>query len=376
MIGLIALGAAPSAFAKPSLLAIDDAAPTLTEKDDGTRAGKLRLTNLTDGALTLSAAPSKTSDKACKPKLSRAAIGAAQSVETKLNLPTECRLAKDEFELTLTVTGKETQQVPVVAKAEEGAEDPDWSQLLIFFIALPVIAVALYAAFVARASYGFTEPLTYLDAAYSFKDSWVSNVTVIAGLLTGIFGSASVVKAFLGQDAEQSIALATVGSALALILIGFGPIMLNAAKVITRKGDEDVRVFSVGGLLLATTVTVAGAFGQLWIGWRSGAALDLGGLEHGIIVGFLAAVLLLIWSTYTTVTATISDGRRAPPPAKPTELAQLIELFKNAMKRNNAVPTDEIPSVVDDVLASAGREALTSVGDERPEGQRRRAAMP
>lgn len=373
--GVIALGVAPPTFAKPSLLAIDDAAPTLTEGDDGSRTGKLGLTNLTDGALALSAVPSKTGDKACKPKLSKAAIGAAQSAETKLTLPKGCRVAKDEFELTLTATGRETQQLPVVAKASESADDPDWSQLVVFFLALPITALLLFAAFVAGAGYGPLEPLTYLDATYSYKDSWVSNVTVVAGLLTGVFGSASVVKAFLGEDAERSIALATVGSAVALILIGSGPIMLNAAKVTTKKGDEDVRVFSVYGLLLATTVTVAGAFGQLWIGWKSGEALDLGGWEDWIIIGFLVAAGLLIWSTVTTVNATISDGRNAPPPAKPTELAQLIELFKGVLKRNEAVPDDEIPSVVEALLASYPISG-TSVGDERPQGQRRRAAMP
>jgi hypothetical protein len=373
-LGLIALVGSGQAFAAPALLAIDDAAPTLEREDDGDWSGTLGLTNLTDGALSLSVAPVDAGDRDCKLELSRAAIGAAQSSEPKLIVPKTCDATEHKLELTLTATGDSSQRTAVAATLQEGEADPDWSQLAAFFYAIPAVAVALLGV-AALMHYELGQPLEYLDATWSFKDSWVSNVTVVASVLTALFGSGDVVKAFLGEDADRSIALATVGSAIALILIGSGPIILAAAKKEVNKDDGAlVQAFTVGGLLAATTVTVAGAFGELWVGWKSGEALDLDGWENRIEIGFWIAVALLAWYALSTIRATLKAGTTPPPHAKPSELAQLIAVLKEALTKNRAVPDEEIPSVLKDVFESYPTVG-TSFGDEPRVAPRRHAAM-
>jgi hypothetical protein len=362
MIGLTLSVGATQASAKTALLAVDNATPTLKQDGDGSWSGTLGLTNLTDGALSLSATPAKASDSDCKLRLSKAAIGAAQSAEVTLTVPKDCNTDEETVEVILTASGTTTQTVPLIAGVPEGDDGPDWGQLAWFFYPLPIVGLVLYGLFVSKRArrfgrkdsrrYRLCEPLEHLGTTYSFKDSWISNLTVVAGVLTGLFGSADVVKAFLGEDADRSIALATVGSAIALILIGSGPVILTATKKTEEKvGEGLVQAFTVGGLLLATTVTVAGAFGQLWVGWKSGQALDLGGWENRIVFGFLAAVGLLVWYTLATVGQTLRAGTTPPPPARPTELMQLVTEFRKAMEKHEDVPRSAIPTVIEEVLA-------------------------
>jgi hypothetical protein len=67
------------------------------------------------------------------------------------------------------------------------------------------------------------------------------------------------------------VALATVGAAFAVAFISAGPIIVLATK--SKVGDH----FTVGGVLAASAVTLAGAFGELYVVYESGAQLDLNG---------------------------------------------------------------------------------------------------
>ena len=373
----LAVGATP-ASAAPALVAIDDAAPVLQQADDGGWTGTLGLTNLTVDALQLSAAPVDATDADCRPELSKAAIAAAQLSELELTVPSACETTDGSVEFTVTATGETTQDVQVTADLQQG-DDPDWSQLKSFVFALPVAVVALFAVFW-PAGYQPLRKLKYLEASYDFKESWVSNITVVAAFLTGLFGSADVVKAFLGEDADSSIALATVGSAIALIFIGAGPLVLNAAKVDLTKPEPNgglVQVFTAGGLLLAAAVTVAGAFGQLFVGWQSGMALEPDGWEDWelldvtiswddwVTIGFAVTVALLVVYTLATVRATLKAGTTKPPPKPPG----LIAVLNDALEKSD-LSTEARLAVMEDVLASYP-PAGPSVG-----AARRRAAMP
>lgn len=353
-----------AAAAKPALLAVDDATPAVAETDDG-YAATLDVTNVTDGALTLGVAPTGAVAKGCRPKLSRAALGSAQSAQVKVSFARSCAKPEEEFETTLTATSADdqSQALQLTAEVPEDTSHPDWDQLLGFVYAFCVGAPAIGALFLVllntrpiKNELAPTKPryrLQYLEAAYSFKDSWVSNVTVIAGLLTAVFGSADVVKAFLGEDADSSIALATVGSAIALILIGAGPIMLNATKVqwVDEPTQKLASAFHVWGLYLATTATFVGAAGQLWVGWKSGRALDLGGAESWIWAGFLLSVGILIWATVTNVRQTLRAGLRPPPPSPPSDLAQLIELIRGELFKADGVPNETVPDLLESIVA-------------------------
>jgi hypothetical protein len=391
---MLAMLTPASAAAATSLIAIDDSSPDLTQGDDESWSGTLSVTNLTDGALQLSATPAGTSGGDCKVELSREAIGAAQSLEMNLAVASACDVTGDSFDLTLTASGETTQDLSLAASTKPGDADPDWGELLAFPVALLAALIVLSGRFLKPGKpnddvenappnisnalqtrrYFASERLEYLPATYTFKDSWVSNITVIAGLLTGIFGSAEVVKAFLGDDAERAIALATVGSAVGVILVGAGVVILTAARSQRMKEGRLSESFTAGGLVGATAVTVGGAFGQLWIGWKTGAEFDLGGWEDALVAAFALAALLLLWYTFSTLRASLRARTTAPPPPKPSELAQLIEVVKAALKKDTDVPDEKIPSIVEDLLLSS-RWAGTSPGDD-PYVSRRTTAMP
>lgn len=144
----------------------------------------------------------------------------------------------------------------------------EWSALVAFPIALVVLALVALAYFVRLSSRD--KPLEYLESAWSFKESWASNVTVATGLLAGIFGSSEVVTALVGENGKSSVALATVGAAAAAAFVAAGPLI-----VLSSKTNDDF--LTVGGLLAASVATLAGGFGEIWVLFRAGERLDLGG---------------------------------------------------------------------------------------------------
>ncbi|RKQ90979.1 hypothetical protein C8N24_0795 [Solirubrobacter pauli] len=147
-----------------------------------------------------------------------------------------------------------------------------------------------------------------LPDTWKFGDSLVTNVTLLGGTLTAVVGSADVVKAFLGPDADGSVALITVGAAVAAAIIALGAVVLFTF----RWGGN----FTLFGLLLAAAVTLAGAGGELWIISHSASELTLGGWEGRIepITWVLAG--LLVAYAVRSLRETIDQGLTEAPPAK------------------------------------------------------------
>lgn len=94
-------------------------------------------------------------------------------------------------------------------------------------------------------------------------------------------------KAYLGEDAESSIALATVGAAIAVSFIAAGGLLVLATKT---KGGKS---FTIAGFAAAASLTLVGAFGELWVVWKSATNFDLGGLENQLWMLFVPAMALL-----------------------------------------------------------------------------------
>jgi hypothetical protein len=133
---------------------------------------------------------------------------------------------------------------------------------------------------------------------------------VVAGLLTGIFGSTDVVAAFVGPEADSATALATVGAAVAAAFIAAGPILLLATK--NREDDA----FTVGGLLGASVLTLSGAVGALWVVYASGHKLDLGGWEDRLWIPLVLAAALLALYAVRTLIDTLHQGTTEPAAAE------------------------------------------------------------
>lgn len=184
-----------------------------------------------------------------------------------------------------------------VSAAPKPKQGVDWDPLRAFPIALTALlgaALRFYIIWDATddEDHKINEPLKHLEATWSFKDRWVSNITVGAALLTGIFGSADVVTVLLGKDAKDAVALATVGAAIAAAFAAAGPILLAATK---KKG-----MVTVGGLLAASALTLTGAAAQIYTVYASARLLDLGGWQDKVyILAIIAAALLTAYAVRT-----------------------------------------------------------------------------
>jgi hypothetical protein len=144
---------------------------------------------------------------------------------------------------------------------------------------------------------------------------------------------------------------------------------------------------TVGGLLLATAVAIAGASGQLWVGWQSGKALEPVGWEDWeilgltigwdvwVFVGAAGAAVLLVLYTRVTLGATLKAGTTAPPvtPVERSIIQRIVDLFTRKMTEAEGVSNDAIEPVVTDGLEdyssgsrrdpARGRNAVARAGN-------------
>jgi hypothetical protein len=240
---------------------------------------------------------------------------------------------------------------------------PEWKALWAFPAALAVL-LALAAWYFRHRREKLNEPLTYLESTWSFSESWASNVTLAAGLLTAVFGSTEVVTALVGENGNASSALATVGAAVAASFIAAGSLIILASK--TKEGES----ISLGGLLAASAVTLAGGAGEIWVLFRAGERLDLNGLQDLAGVAAGVAILLLAWYAVRSIPAVIANGKRAPAPA-PSDVLTAATMVVDALKAVPGAQHDQLQAAVE--TAAARRPELTADQFESP--QTRRAAL-
>ena len=375
-VALLAMLAGSVASAQTSATAtIDSRSPTLEKVDGGGWTASLGFTNLTNDLIKLTAEPSDTTDTGCNLTLDKSDLPAAEHVAVKVTVPAACNVNADGIDFVISSTANTAPvSFEVAATSTEETSKPDWGELSAFPIALLVLLLAavLFGRFFRyvqpdpnnpnppKLHPGFKAPLKYLKETWSFKDSWVSNVTAAGALLTGIFGSSDVVTAFLGKDGKSSVALATVGAAVALAFIAAGPLVLFAMK--SREGD----FFTVRGLLLASAVTMAGAYGQLWVVYQTGKVLDLDGWENWVGPMALAAAVLLVFYASSSVRATLTQGLVIPQPPAPSDTIRAATMIVEALKALPDVDVEAIQSAIE----GANYPAVgTSPGDDYPTGR-------
>jgi hypothetical protein len=344
--GLVLAFGSAAASAAITPLTIDSRSPALEAGPAGGWTVSLGFTNLSTKPIALAARPSNDGDVGCSLMLDRAQLPPAGHSDVKVTVPGGCKVANDGIDFTVSAkAGATSRTFEVTAAPKPDSNKPEWSALWAFPVALGGLLVVALLLFGLWAP---SEPLKYLEATWSFKDSWVSNVTVLGGLLAGIFGSSDVVTALLGKDAKSSIALATVGAAIAAAFIAAGPIVLLTTK--SRRGD----FVTPGGFLLASAITLSGAAGELWVVYRSGEKLDLGGWQHRIVILALAGFVLLALYAIRTVPATIKQGTTEPPAAPPSDTIKAANLIVAAIKAQGGIGEDQFA------------EALQAVDDRYP----------
>ena len=357
------LGVAVSAAGLPAEttpVTIDSRSPTLAESDRGGWTASLGFTNLTTNAVSLTAKATDTADRGCGLALDHTQLPAAEHTAVTITVPAGCKVGKDGIDFTVSADAASPAPVSfaVTAAPKPDTKKPEWKALWAFVIALGGLALLLVIGLFLW--WPPNKQLKYLEASWSFKDSWVSNVTVAGGLLAGIFGSSDVVTALLGKDAKTSVALATVGAAIAAALIAAGPLVLLATK--SKDGD----FVTVGGFLLGSTLTLAGAAGEIWVVYRSGAKLDLGGWEDRMVILAVAGLVLLGWYALRAVPTTIAHGTKPRPTPPPSDTIVAAQLIVAALKSHWRI---------DDAQLTAAIDALPEVGAAAPQAPRRRSAV-
>jgi hypothetical protein len=373
--------------------------PELTEIEAGGWTVSIQLLNLTTATRPLSVTPLE-SDAACTPTIQPNEIRQAP-VKATVTIAATCKEPPAEgVRFAIVAGGDEPGHVAVEAKKPKEDEKPDWEFLELFWwLAGGGWLIGLLLASIRGSlprgdapTYNLFTPLDGLGPTWDFKDSWVSNVTVVAGLLTGIVGSSTVLGAVLGDDAENSMALATVGAAIAAGLVAFGPIFLILAK---RK-----RAPTVLGVVTAAALVLAGAAGQIWVTAEAGSELDLDGAEDMLypFAAILSAALVVY--ALRSLDDLIADGVAETPPAEsdamkaarwvaaairgedpPPDLGEatdkILEAYEEAEKKNKNEDAEEAP------VRRRGRrrrrraraEALAAVPIIKEAAPRRRALM-
>jgi hypothetical protein len=362
-VALLVAIAPAGARAAPTPIAIDNAAPSLTDKDATDWTLDLGVTNFTDRDVTLSAAPAAAGDSDCTFAFDKNVVPAAQHLSPEVTVSKKCDLSDGRlvFNLDATSTGSPPITLGLTASTPTDSS-PNWIFLAFFpgFMALfAILFVGFYwirksatetarpapspadgaaAANGNQDAAGEPEPpkklspfalLVNLPDDWSFSESWATNITVGAALLTGIFGNTETVKAFLGDDAESSIALATVGAAVAVAFAGAGGVVLLAFKQ-----RLPVSGYTVFGMLAAASVTLAGAFGEIWILFFTVKDLDLGGVQHYVVYVTVGATALLVIYAFRSLLEVIPPGTLNPAPTtaeKVTAAKKLIEVLDSEL---------------------------------------------
>jgi hypothetical protein len=269
-----------SAWGASALITLDSTSAVLSKSDAGAVTTKIALTNLTTDDVDISFAKPAAAPAGCAPRIiANRAIGPAQHED--VTVAVDACDAKNGVKLNLVATahpakgGQPTtpQGLPPVTASFKPQGKAPWRRLWAFLGALLVAVVLVLVLWVAwwvhakwfRQSSELTEagtgdggddgtdddslpspgllsPLSGLDTTWSFKDSFASNLTAAAGLLVVVLGSTDVLTAAIGDDAKNSIAVATVAGVIATAAVAFG----------------------AGGLLLGAIVALAAAGGQLW----------------------------------------------------------------------------------------------------------------
>ncbi len=374
---------AETATAKLAPIAIDKRA-TEFEKAGSGWVVKVGFTNLTDERIDLDAPPVGSGGK-CDPTLdNEAKLPKQEHREFKVTLPAGCEIGEQKaFVFRIEASVPDTTApiaFAVTAEAGKAGAETEWDALYWFLYAfgLLLLVAAGCLAYLWRRKEKAPPwtPLKGLGGAYSFKESWISNVTVGAGLLTGVLGSSGVVDALLGKDSKDAIALATVGAAIAVAMIAAAPLVLEATRVKDRskpagggaqKPNESATempkdYYSLGGMVLASVVPLAAAFGELWVVYRSGRGLDLGGVEQDLWIFFALGAILLATYAFRVLPRTVRTGLIDPPPPKPSDTIAAANLIIEQMKASFKVTVGEAQAAKVQEIVEEAREELGEEG--------------
>ena len=165
----------------------------------------------------------------------------------------------DDLEVMYTSTGRIQTFKGLIVVAPKGSRpvmvsrsDPatkNASDFFSGFYATPTLAWKVLVA----PSYRYRDEVGNLAAGWSFKDSWVSNLTIGTTAFVALTTSVDAFTAFLGEAPKAALGVMTVAGLVSGVLIALA---VTISKLTGPSADK----VSVGGLITATALT-AGAAG-------------------------------------------------------------------------------------------------------------------
>jgi hypothetical protein len=201
------------------------------------------------------------------------------------------------------------------------ADTFDWSPMYAFPWAtgaalLLVGAIYVVGRIVAKESWPrLFKPLTGLDSSWSFSDSWATNVTAGAGLLTATLGSSDLLSSILGDDGKAAVAGATVAGVIGAALVAAAGVVVLAFR--TFKTSE----FLAFGVLVGTILGLGAAAGQVWAVYLLLKDVDLGAAGTFVTIGAFVASGLLVTYTFTSLIGLMVQSAASPAAAETLTVA-------------------------------------------------------
>ncbi|MCB5170429.1 hypothetical protein LG634_37255 [Streptomyces bambusae] len=315
-----------AAFAEPGDYVLVTQNPVLEHHEDGSETVAVSLLNLTrkDAVVEAKAVPVPAQGSCTAVVESGYVLKPDRQSEVVVRLK-DCTIAEgDSFRVDLLSGGTAVQ----VTAAPGPKPSPNWGLLYCFLWSLLGAAIVVgvtFVAWVGKARSEWARPLKYLDDSWSFKDSVASDMTLLAAAFTGVFGASGVLKA-LGDKTDSVMALATVGSAVGLGLVGAAPFVVQAF----RKENH----VTAWGLAVGTVVTMTGTAGLLWVVLLAARDLEMGDFGSGELwtLAILASALLAIYAGTNTYHS-LNVGSRPDAGMSLDETAAALEKLQAEVAR-------------------------------------------
>ena len=171
----------------------------------------------------------------------------------------------------------------------------------------------------------WSTPLRSLGTEWSFKENWVSSVTVGSGVLVALLAASNVLEAVLGFEPKAALTLMAVTGAIAAVLVGISPLFV-------KWFGDDQSIPTVAGTLVAAFVTLVGAIGQISVVTWLGSELATGWVRWVILGAGVAIGAVVILYAKSALWYYIWTGAAVSLPTKP-DVLEGAEVVATAIAR-------------------------------------------
>lgn len=232
-----------------------------------------------------------------------------------LQLPSACAGRKIALVLTADRAAPATTEIAVTRRLDD---DFYWLPLILALI-LSLVTVLVAMVMIAMRTTGkWTDIEVKAGSSWSFKDSWLTNVSAVGAVLAAVLAASG----FLDEVAPGLSTMKFLGLGLlfgGMVLIG--PLVYGALsrwKIKPASDSEPSKVESVGtvgGLTAASAVTLWGVYGQLCtlLALDVGSPGDLWTRAVLALLLFLAIGIVFVYGVRSLVHLAAPEGKRGAP---------------------------------------------------------------